>query len=85
MREGDIVDVTVHRTGTPRFSTGIMEIDESRSMKASIFEGNVKGTFEWTLDPFGGDIRITMHLKASPNRLLVKIIHRSGKGTLRGR
>jgi hypothetical protein len=67
-REGAIFDITIHRSGTPRFSGKITKIVEAKSIEVE-FEGDFVGTGEWTFEPTDGKTRMQYRWNVRPERL----------------
>lgn len=67
-QEGAIFDVTVHRTGTPRFSFKTTKITEGKLIEGEV-EGDFIGTMTWTFELTDGKTRIRVRWNVRPKRL----------------
>lgn len=70
---GGIVDVTVHRTGTPRFAVKSTEIVKDKFIKTMYFEGDFLGEGEWALEPLDGK-KVQFRLNVKTNNLLFTFV-----------
>jgi uncharacterized protein YndB with AHSA1/START domain len=68
IREGAIFDVTVHTSGTPKFSEKVTKIVEAKSIEVAIV-GDFVGTGEWTFEPTDGKTKLQFRFNARPKRL----------------
>jgi uncharacterized protein YndB with AHSA1/START domain len=71
---GSVVDITVHRPGTTKFSERATEVIEGRSMKAEIFEGAFLGNGEWTFEPIDGKTKVRYRFNVIPHGLMLRIL-----------
>jgi len=67
-REGAIFDITIHRSGTPRFSGKTTKIVEGKLIEVE-FEGDFVGTGAWTFEPTDGKTRVQYRWTVKPKRL----------------
>lgn len=71
---GAVVDITVRgegrlaqRLGTARFAARVTVYDTDRRLVLEYFDGDFRGTEEWTLDPTGtGHTRIAIRWRTDP-------------------
>jgi len=74
-QSGGIIDITVHRIGTPRFVAKSTEIVKDKSLKAEFIEGDFLGSGEWTLEPFEGKTKIKFRFNVKTNRLMYSLMY----------
>jgi len=67
-REGAIVDITIHSSGTPKFSAKMTKIVEAKSVEME-FAGDFVGTGEYTFEPTDGKTKVQYRWKVRPKRL----------------
>jgi hypothetical protein len=67
-REGAIVDVTIHTSGTPKFSIKMTKIVKAKSMEME-FAGDFVGTGKLTLEPTDGKTKVQYRWNVRPKRL----------------
>ena len=72
---GWIIDITVHRIGTPKFASKSVEIVKDKRIKGDIFEGDFIGSAEWTLEPIDGKTKVTFRFNVKTNRLLYSLMY----------
>jgi hypothetical protein len=68
IREGAIVDVTVHGTVTVKFSEKMTKIVEAKSIEVE-FAGDFVGTGKWIFEPTDGKTKVQFQFNARPKRL----------------
>jgi hypothetical protein len=71
---GGIVDITVHRIGTPRFSGRVTHIEPNRLIKVDFFEGDLRGDGEWLFEPANGKTIVRFRFHVRPHRLLYRFL-----------
>jgi hypothetical protein len=71
---GGIIDITVHRIGTPRWSAISTEIVPDRILRAEFFEGDFLGYGEWTLEPIEDKTKVKFRFNVKTNKLLFTIV-----------
>jgi hypothetical protein len=67
-REGAIVDVTIHTSGTPKFSFKMTKIVEAKSIEEECV-GDFVGTGKWTFEPTDGKTKVQYRWNVRPKRL----------------
>jgi ribosome-associated toxin RatA of RatAB toxin-antitoxin module len=72
---GGVIDITVHRIGTPRFTAKSTEVTQDKSLKAEFIEGDFLGTGEWTLEPLGDKTQVKFRFNVKPNRLMYSMMY----------
>ena len=72
---GGVIDITVHRIGTPTFTAKSLEIVKDKSLKADFIEGDFLGSGEWNLAPFEGKTRISFRFNVKTNRLMYSALY----------
>jgi len=71
---GGIIDITVHRIGTPRWAARSTEIVPDKLLKAEFFEGDFLGNGEWTLEPIEDKTKVKFRFNVKTNKLLFTIV-----------
>jgi uncharacterized protein YndB with AHSA1/START domain len=66
--EGGIVDITIHRSGTPKFSGKTTKIVEDKLIELE-FAGDFVGTGAWTFEPLDGKTKVKYRWNVRPKRL----------------
>src|SRR3972149_11247776 len=72
-RQGAIFDITVHRSGTPKFSSKIMKLVEGKLIEVE-HEGDFAGTGTWTFEPKDGKTKVRFRWNVRPKRLLFVLV-----------
>jgi len=72
-REGAVFDITIHRTGTPKFSGKVTKIVEAKLVQLE-FEGDFVGTGEWRFEPSDGKTKLSYRWNVRPKRLSFVIL-----------
>ena len=68
IKEGTIVDLIVHASGTPKFSAKIAKIVEGESIEME-YTGDFVGTGKWTFEPADGKTRMQKRVNYEVKRL----------------
>ena len=68
IREGAIVDITVHSSGTPKFSAKMTKIVEAKSIEME-YAGDLVGTGKWTFEPTDGKTKVQKRVNYRVKRL----------------
>jgi uncharacterized protein YndB with AHSA1/START domain len=71
--EGAIVDITIHRSGTPKFSYTLTKIVEAKSIEMTV-AGDFVGTAKWTFEPTDGKTKVQFQFNVRTNRLLFSLV-----------
>ena len=71
---GGTIDITVHRIGTPRWSSRSVEIVPSKLLQADFFEGDFLGNGEWSLEPIGDKTKVKFRFNVKTNKLLFTLV-----------
>jgi len=72
--EGSIIDLTVHRFGTPKLTVRVTNVVEGRALTWDVFEGDSRGAGEWTFEPVApGKTKVVFKWDVVPKRLLYRI------------
>jgi uncharacterized protein YndB with AHSA1/START domain len=74
-QQGGIIDITVHRIGTPRFAAKSIEIIKDKLIRAEFFEGDFIGSGEWTLEPLDGKTKVKFRFNIKTNRTLFSVLY----------
>ena len=79
--EGSIIDLTVHRFGTPKLLVKIAKAIEGRALTWEVFEGDSLGVGEWTFEPIApGKTKVIFRWDVVPKRLLYRLFPSSMLG-----
>jgi ribosome-associated toxin RatA of RatAB toxin-antitoxin module len=74
IREGAIVDITVHQKGvTTKFSAKMTKIVEGDSIEME-YAGDVVGTGKWTFEPTDGNTKVQKRVNEKFTKLLVVLL-----------
>ncbi len=73
-QKGSAIDITVHCTGTPKFSSRVTEVIEGKSLNVEFFEGDFLGNGEWTFEPIDGKTKVRFRFNVVPHRLMFRIL-----------
>jgi uncharacterized protein YndB with AHSA1/START domain len=81
IEEGSIIDLTVHRFGTPRLTVRVAKVVEGRALTWEVFEGDSLGVGEWTFDPISpGKTKVIFRWDVVPKRPLYRLFPSSMLG-----
>jgi len=70
-----MTDITVHRIGTPRFAAKSVEIIKDKLIKVEYFEGDYRGSGEWTLEPLDGKTKVKFRWNVKIHRMLLSLFY----------
>jgi hypothetical protein len=70
--EGAIFDITIHISGTPKFSAKVTKLVEGKS-KEEEYTGDFAGTGTWTFEPTDGKTKLQYRFSVRTNRLLFSL------------
>ncbi len=68
IREGAIVDIIVHSSGTPKFSVKMTKIVEAKSIEME-YSGDLVGTGKWTFEPTDGKTKVQKRVNYEVKKL----------------
>jgi hypothetical protein len=71
---GAIVDITVHRIATPRFSARVTYIEPNRLMRVDFFEGDLRGDGEFSFEPADGKTKVQFRIHVHPHGIMYRIL-----------
>jgi uncharacterized protein YndB with AHSA1/START domain len=72
--EGSIIDLTVHRFGTPKLAVRVANVVEGSALTWDVFEGDSRGVGEWTFEPVApGKTKVVFRWDVVPKRLLYRV------------
>jgi uncharacterized protein YndB with AHSA1/START domain len=72
---GGIIDITVHRIGTPKWKARSVEIVPNKLLKADFFEGDFIGSGEWNLEQLNGKTKVSFRFNIETNRFLYSMMY----------
>lgn len=79
--DGSIIDITVHRFGTPKFAVRLARAVAGRALTWEVFEGDSLGVGEWTFEAVGpGKTKVVFRWDVVPKRALYRIFPSSMLG-----
>jgi hypothetical protein len=71
---GGIVDITVHRPGTPKFTSKTIEVIENKMVRFEYVEGDYSGEGQWTLEPMDDSTQVRFRWHVQPRRWLLRML-----------
>ena len=71
---GGIVDITVHRPGTPKFTSKTIEVIENKMVRFEYVEGDYSGEGQWTLEPTDDSTQVRFRWRVQPRRWLLRML-----------
>lgn len=71
--EGAVFDITINRTGKPRFSGKITKVVEAKLLQLD-FSGDFVGMGEWKFEPTDGKTKVQYRWNVRPRRLPFRLL-----------
>jgi len=80
-QKGSAIDITTHRSGTPKsstrgtkFSARITEVIEGKLLKVDFFDGDFLGNGEWNFEPIDGKTKVRYRWNVVPHRWTYRVL-----------